>query len=60
MTNRFSHPYHLDEFIFILLDIGKNLIFISCFDKNHVSKHDSPRWDAPFGGSSSGAISMSH
>ena len=47
MTNGFSHPYHLDESIFI---------FISFFDENHVSKQNNPRWDAAFRGVTSVAI----
>ena len=46
-TNVFSHLYHLDRVIFH---------FYSFFDENHVSKQNSPRWDAVFCGVSSGAI----
>ena len=33
VTNELSHPYHLDESIFI---------FISFFDQNHLSKQNGP------------------
>ena len=37
-------------------------MFISFFDENHVSKQNSPRWDAAFCGVTSGEIlfAMSH
>ena len=48
VTNGLSHCYHMDESIFIFrgsrIDI---FIFISFFDEIHVSKQNSPRWDAP-------------
>ena len=46
MTNGRFHRYHLDEPNFIL---GKSRV-ISLFDENHVSKQNSPRWDAAFCG----------
>ena len=49
VTNGLSHPYHLDEYTFILRGFGDCFfIFISFFDENHVSKQNSPRWDAAF------------
>ena len=45
MTNGVSHPYHLDKSIIILGAPGV-IIFISFFDEIHVSKLNSPRWDA--------------
>ena len=49
MTNGISHPYQLDESTFILRGIRGNFsFFISFLDENHVSKQNSPRWDAAF------------
>ena len=45
--NVISHPYHLDESIYISRGIRSNF-FISFFDEIHVSKQNSPRWDAAF------------
>ena len=57
MTNENSHHYHLDESIFIFRGIRSDLfIFYSFFDENHVSKQNSPRWDAAFCGVTSAAI----
>ena len=49
VTNGLSHPYHLDESTFSFRGIG-NIIFISIsfFDEIHVSKQNSPRWNAAF------------
>ena len=49
MANGLSHPYHLDDSIFSFR--GNRIsffIFVSCFDENHVSKQNSPRWEAEF------------
>ena len=54
--NGISHPYHLDESIFVFRVIGSNYNFYFIFDENHVSKEKSPRWDAAFCGVASGAI----
>ena len=55
VTNGLSHPYHLDESIFILGTSGVFFfIFISFFDENRVSKQNSLRWDAVFCGVTSG------
>ena len=54
VTNGLSHPYHLDESIFIFRSIWS--IFISFFNENNVSKQNSPRWEAAFCGVTSGAI----
>ena len=43
VTNGLSVPYRLDESIFIFRGIRINF---SLFDENHVSKQNSPRWDA--------------
>ena len=57
VTNGLSHPYHLDESIFIFRDISSIFfIFILFFDEFHVSKQNSPKWDAAFCGVTSGAI----
>ena len=57
VTNGLSHPYHWDESIFILRGTRSIFfIFISFFDEIHVSKQNSPRWDAAFCGVTSGAI----
>ena len=53
VTNGLSHPYHLDESIFIFGGIGG---IFSFFDENHVSKQNSPRWDAAFCGVTSETI----
>ena len=64
----FPHPYHLDESTFILGAMGVFFfffhfyrlhillqVFISFFDENHVSKQNSPRWNAAFCGVTSWA-----
>ena len=53
--NRHSHPYNLDESIFILGALVFSF-FIAVFDEIHVSKQNSPRWDAAICGVTSGAI----
>ena len=52
VTNGLSHSYHLDESTFIFRGIRSK--FSS--DENHLSKQNSPRWDAAFCGVTSGAI----
>ena len=54
VTNGLSHPYHLDESISILgpPSISFQFFVVEIF----VSKQNSPRWDAPFCGVTSGAI----
>ena len=57
VRNGLSHPYHLDESIFIFRGIGNSFyIFISFSDEIHVRKQDSPSWDAALCGITSGAI----
>ena len=56
VTNQLSHPYRLDEFIFIFCGIRSCIILSFIFDENGVSKRKSPRWDAAFCGVTSGAI----
>ena len=55
----FPH-YHLDESTFIFRDFlgASGVIFhvISFSSKNHISKQNSPRWDAAKRGVTSGAI----
>ena len=47
VTNGYSYSYHLDEYIFIVRDIGSIFfIYISFFDENNLSKQNSCRWDA--------------
>ena len=53
-NNHFSHPYHYDASILILGTTGIIFMFISSCDKIHVSKQNSPRWDAAFCGVTSG------
>ena len=53
VTNGLSHPYHLDESIFIFKGIGNNFLF---FNENYVSKQNSPKWVAALCGVTSGAI----
>ena len=48
VTNGFSHPYHLDEFIFTFRDIRNIFSFYFIFDENNVSKQNNPRCDAAF------------
>ena len=57
VTNGLSHPYHLDESIFIFRDIGIIIFFIliSFFDEDHASDQNNPRWDDAFRGVTSGA-----
>ena len=43
VTNRFSHPYHLDKSTLNFRGIGSNFLFLY---ENQVSKQKSPRWDA--------------
>ena len=42
--------------LIILIFVASGVICISFFDKNHVNKQNSPRWDAAFCGVTSGAI----
>ena len=37
VTNGFSHPYYLDEIIFIFRDIGSNISFLFHFSMKFVS-----------------------
>ena len=48
VTNGLSHPYHLDQSTFILGALGVIFHFFTLFDEIHVhvSKQNSPRWDA--------------
>ena len=57
MTNVLFHPYHFDESTFIFRGIRS---IISFFDEFPVSQQNSPRWDAAFGGVTSGAILFAH
>ena len=57
VTNGLSHPYHLDESVFVFRGSGSIFLFLfHFFDENDVSKQNSPRWDAAFCGVTSGAI----
>ena len=58
VTNGLSNPYHLDESISIFRDIRSIFFFIYIlfFDEIHVSKQNSPSWDAAYCGVTSGAI----
>ena len=62
MTNGLSHPYHLDESTFIFRGIGSTvfllLFFFSFSDEVHLSKQNSPRWDAAFCGVAPGSYSV--
>ena len=60
VTNGISHPYDLDESTSILGASGVIFHFISFFDEIHVSKQNSPRWDATFCGVTSGAIQFAY
>ena len=60
VTNGLSHPYTLDEFIFIFRGVRCKFIFISFFDEIHLSKQNSPRWDAAFCGVTSEAILVAY
>ena len=53
VTNGISQSYHFDESTFVLRGIRSNFSF---FDEIHVSKQNSPRWDAAFCSVTSGAI----
>ena len=59
MTNGLSHPYHLEEYIFILRGARSTFSFLK---ELHVIKQNSPRWDAAFCGVTSGlfCLLMSH
>ena len=47
LTKRIHHPYHLDDPTSVFRGIRDNCsFFISFFDNIHVSKQNSPRWDA--------------
>ena len=55
--NGFSHPYHFDESTFVLRGFESMFSFLFPFsDENHISKPNSPRWDAAIRGVTSGAI----
>ena len=57
VKNGLSHPYQLDESIFIFRGVKSIFfIFISFFDEFPVSKQNSPRWDGAFYGVTPGAI----
>ena len=62
MTNGLSHPYHLDESIFIFRGFRSIFFFHFYFisDENEISKQNSPRWDAAFCGVTSGAIRFAY
>ena len=45
MTKRLSHPYQLDESIFMFRASGVFFQFYDIFYENDVSKQNSPRWD---------------
>ena len=59
-----SRRYHLDESTFISRDFlgasGVLFHFISFSRKNHISKQNSPRWDAAKRGVTSGAIMFAY
>ena len=59
-----SRRYHLDESTFIfrgfLGALGVIFHFISFSGKNHISKQNSPRWDAAKRGVTSGAIMFAY
>ena len=60
VTNGISHPYHLDESIFVLSSsIRSNSSF---FNENHVSKQKSSRLDTTFAASHLGlfCLAVSH
>ena len=55
--NGLSHAYQMDESTFISRGSGSDFSFLFLFfDKNPVSKQNSPRWEAEFYGVTSGAI----
>ena len=58
VANGLSHPYHLDESIFILGASGVIFHFYFIFDEIPVSKQNSPRWDAMFCGVTSGIFCL--
>ena len=61
VTNGLSHPYHLDESTFFFRGIRSNfLFFISLLNEKHVSKQNSPRWDAAFSQFVPFCLPMSH
>ena len=59
-----SRRYHLDESTFISRGfLGSSAVlfhFISFSGKNHISKQNSPRWDAAKRGVTSGAIMFAY
>ena len=58
MTNGLSHPLWMSPLFGGAS--GVFFIFISFFDENHVSKQNSPRWDAAFCGVISGAFRFAY
>ena len=48
VTNGLSHSYHLDDLTLFLGASGVIFHFYFIFDKIHLSKQNSPRWDAAF------------
>ena len=54
--NGFLHAFQLGEFILIFRGIRSNFSFFTFFDEIHVSKLNSPRWDAAFCDVTSGGI----
>ena len=58
VTNELSHSYHLDESTHILGASGVISHFHFIFDESHLSKQNSPRWDATFCGDTSGLFCL--
>ena len=47
VTNGIAHPYPIDESFFFLRGTRSNFsVLFHFYDENHVSKQNSPRWDA--------------